>query len=180
MKAKIPGIEIACVISSTQKANGIQRALANGIPPEDVLVVNPREFPDKKIFGENLIRAMDDRNVTAFFQLGWLAQTPEDVTKEFEGFNLHPAHPKFGGKGMYGIYPQRAVLLFAHNVQRVFPFTQATIHRVTPEIDKGAVVDREYVNILPSDTPKDLQERVHWHEPELVIRFLRTFVAGKI
>lgn len=44
---RLAGIKPVCVIASTPEANGIDKALAEGIPAQDVKVIRPNKKPSK-------------------------------------------------------------------------------------------------------------------------------------
>ena len=97
---------------------------------------------------------------------GFLKILPEEFIDNFPGkiVNTHPSLlPCFGGKGMYGINVQKAVLKSGTKV------TGCTIHLVDRDVDHGPIIAQETVPVIPSDTPESLQERVHSVELGLYI-----------
>jgi len=88
-------------------------------------------------FGEILLDIFGEERIDWFAQYGWLPLTPEAVIKEYPGINQHPAPvPWFGGKGMYGRAPHKAIREFAQRVERPI-LTEATAQLVHPEFDQG-------------------------------------------
>jgi phosphoribosylglycinamide formyltransferase-1 len=77
-------------------------------------------------------------------------------------FNIHPARPIFGGKGMYGLNVHRAVLEAFKKGE--IKNTAVSMHFVTEEYDKGPVFFEYPVRVENNDTPETLQERVKWYE----------------
>ena len=68
---------------------------------------------------------------------------------------MHPALlPAFGGAGMYGRRVHEAVL--ASGARE----SGATVHLVDEEYDRGAILARARVPVLPGDTPEPLAARV--------------------
>ena len=97
---------------------------------------------------------------------GFLKILPEEFIDNFPGkiVNTHPSLlPCFGGKGMYGINVQKAVLKSGTKV------TGCTIHLVDRDVDHGPIIAQETVPVIPSDTPESIQERVHSVELGLYI-----------
>ena len=81
--------------------------------------------------------------------------------------NIHPSLlPKHGGKGMYGIHVQEAVLAAGD--------TEAgcTVHYVSAEVDGGNIIAQATVEVLPDDTPETLSQRVQAEEKKLLPRII--------
>lgn len=187
-------IEPVVVISSRVDASGIEKAKGLGIPVE---VVQRRDFEKGpkglEAFGRALSSTLEKYHPTLVTQNGWLPYTPEDVISTYEGkiFNQHPGpldpdnldkegQPlHFGGKGMHGLAVHAAVLKFQELTARRFS-TEATIHRVSPEVDGGEVVFRKEVPVMIGDTPESLAKRVLPKEHECQIAFLSKVYEGKI
>lgn len=180
-------MDIACVISSSPTAGGIEKAKRLGIPDKDIIVVNPNDFRnDKKIdredFGLKILKELKERGVTVVTQNGWLPLTPETVIDAFEGaiFNQHPGPvPEFGGKGMYGRRVHAARLLFVRETKRDY-WTEAIAQRVHTDFDQGVVVKSARVDILPDDTVVDLQQRVLSVEHQVQIELLKDVARGNV
>jgi phosphoribosylglycinamide formyltransferase-1 len=159
-----------------------------GISSQDILIINPNDYRgednkvDQNIFGQKIIDELKRREVTVVTQNGWLPLTPEIVIQEFEGniFNQHPGPvPEFGGKGMYGRRVHAARLIFARMVKRDY-WTLATGQRVHKDFDLGKVVKSARVEILPTDTVDDLQQRVLPIEHQVQIDLLKDFVNNQL
>ena len=90
---------------------------------------------------------------------GWFKKAEGDSKTMF---NIHPARPIFGGKGMYGLNVHRAVLEAFKKGE--IKNTAVSMHFVTEEYDKGPVFFEYPVRIEKNDTPETLQERVKWYE----------------
>ncbi len=110
---------------------------------------------------------------------GFLWLFPEKIIKAFAGrvINIHPALlPDFGGKGMYGMHVHNAVSAFAkaHSEQKTY--TGITIHKVTPEYDKGDFLFQAKVEVTKNDTPETIASKVqqleYAHFPEVIAKFL--------
>lgn len=187
LSGQIP-IDIACVISSSPMAGGIEKARKLGILDDNIIVINPSDFRggngniDRLRFGRAILSELLPREVTVITQNGWLPLTPEIVIAAFPDsiYNQHPAPvPEFGGKGMYGLAPHAARLEFVEKTQHNF-WTEAVAHKVTPEFDKGLVVKSTRVDILSGDTPEILQWRVLPYEHQVQIALLQDIAAGNV
>jgi phosphoribosylglycinamide formyltransferase-1 len=81
--------------------------------------------------------------------------------------NIHPALlPKFGGKGLYGIFVHEAVILAGEKESGI------TVHYVDEEYDHGDHIFQEKVVITEHDTPvtlaRKIQQLEHEHFPKVI------------
>ncbi|WP_299115846.1 phosphoribosylglycinamide formyltransferase [uncultured Winogradskyella sp.] len=104
---------------------------------------------------------------------GFLWKFPEHILKHFPDkvINIHPALlPKYGGKGMYGMHVHRAV------VENNEAETGITIHYVNENYDEGAIIFQANCEVLASDSPENVAEKIHELEmeyfPEVIDRLL--------
>jgi len=174
------------IIASRSDAGGIEKARALSIPEEDILVINPKTFATPQEFGEKIIAECRARNVDFIGQYGWMVKMPTNVIEAFPNMivNQHPGpldsgRLDFGGTGMYGRRVNETRLCFVRKINRDF-WTEATAHRVTSDFDKGAVIKREQVPILPDDTNETLQARLLPIEHKVQIEALSDFVNGTV
>ncbi len=94
---------------------------------------------------------------------GFLWKIPKSIILEFQSkiINIHPALlPKYGGKGMYGMRVHEAV------VNNKETETGITIHYVNENYDEGAIIFQEKCEVLQSDTPQNVAEKIHELEME--------------
>lgn len=83
--------------------------------------------------------------------------------------NLHPSLlPAYGGRGMYGLKVQEAVLA-AHESE-----AGCTVHYVTADIDGGPIISRDSLNINYPITAQELAAQVHELELKLLPNTLAT------
>ena len=174
-------IEPALIISSNPNSLGIEKAKNLGIDPKNILVINPKDYEDRNVFGETILKACQEREVNLVGQFGWMTKTPDNVINAFPDMiiNQHPGpldtgRPDFGGTGMYGLRVHEARLEFVNKVNRDF-WTEVTTHRVTANFDEGKIIKRKQVPIFPGDTAETLQARVLPIEHEVQIEVLRDF-----
>jgi phosphoribosylglycinamide formyltransferase-1 len=89
--------------------------------------------------------------------------------------NIHPGPlPQFGGQGMYGRRVHEAVI--AAGVAE----SGICIHLVDAEYDRGPVIARRGVAVLPGDTAETLQARVTAQEPAFFVDTLRRIAEGAV
>lgn len=89
---------------------------------------------------------------------GFLLKIPQGLIKAFPEriVNIHPALlPKHGGKGMYGMHVHQAVKDASDSE------TGITIHLVNENYDEGKVIFQAGVEVLVTDTPEDIANKVH-------------------
>lgn len=94
---------------------------------------------------------------------GFLWKFPEKILHEFPNkvINIHPALlPKYGGKGMYGMYVHETV------VKNKEPETGITIHYVNEHYDEGAIIFQTKFNVSPKDSAEDVSAKIHELEME--------------
>lgn len=186
-------VEPVLVIASKHEAGGIEKAIAEGMPPDDVLVIRPNAYPSPEAFGETIIAQAKKRGVDLIGQYGWLPKTPANVIAAFPNMmvNQHPGpldpgRPDFGGEGMYGRRVHCARLYFVRRTFRsetdyyAHHFTEAVCQRVAPEFDKGALLNWTTIPIEPDDTVDTLQSRVLPLEHMIQIETLKAFSEGSV
>ena len=94
---------------------------------------------------------------------GFLWLFPESIIQEYKGkiINIHPALlPAYGGKGMYGEYVHKAVVAANEKESGI------TIHYVTEEYDKGAVIFQAKTKLENGETSESLAGKIHELEYE--------------
>ncbi|HET7424876.1 MAG TPA: phosphoribosylglycinamide formyltransferase [Gemmatimonadales bacterium] len=139
---------VVLVLSDRASAGALTLARSHGVATQ-VLAdpANPDEWLDP------LERAGADLVVLA----GYLKLVPRGVVERYRGriVNIHPALlPAFGGRGMYGRRVHEAVL--ASGARE----SGASVHLVDEVYDRGEVLARARVPVLPGDDPDRLAARV--------------------
>ena len=89
---------------------------------------------------------------------GFLRKIPPAIIATYPSriINIHPSLlPKYGGRGMYGMYVHEAVV--AAKEQQ----TGITIHYVNEQYDEGTIIFQASCAVSPTDTPEDVAKRVH-------------------
>lgn len=124
---------------------------------------------------EDIHQQLIDNNIQLIILAGFLTILPEWFCKKWEKkiINIHPSLlPKHGGKGMYGIHVQEAVLAAGD--------TEAgcTVHYVSAEVDGGEIIAQTTVKVLPDDTPETLSQRVQQAEKRLLPQVIAELREG--
>lgn len=113
--------------------------------------------------------ALTEHRVELIVLAGFLAIIPSWICEKWDKriINIHPSLlPKYGGKGMYGIHVQEAVLQ-ANETE-----AGCTVHYVSADVDGGEIIAQSRIEILPEDTPHTLSQRVQVQEKKLLPRIL--------
>ncbi len=154
---------IECVIADNPKAYGLERAKKAGITTH---IVNRGKELSKNILP--LVEGVD-----YIVLAGFLSILSSDFCNKWKNkiMNLHPSLlPKYGGKGMYGMYVHKAVL--ENNEKQ----SGVTVHWVTEHVDGGAIILQESCEINPNETPETLAEKIHKIEHKILIEALKSLL----
>jgi formyltetrahydrofolate-dependent phosphoribosylglycinamide formyltransferase len=172
---KLPGVEIALVVSNRIEAYGIKRAVHHGVPVVYFPLApytkadRPRAQYDADLAG--ILRAF---GVTWIVQAGWMHVFTDAFLQHFPArvINLHPALP--------GTFPG------THSIQRAYEaykkgeitHTGVMVHLVPDEgVDAGPVVVQEVVSIHPEDSLEELEARIHATEYRLLVQVLHDLLC---
>lgn len=108
---------------------------------------------------------------------GFLPIIPEQICLKYEGkiINTHPSLlPKYGGKGMYGVKVQEAVMA---NKEK---FAGCTVHYVNSVIDGGEIILQKQIAVDYDETPWELGGRVFNEEGKLLLEAIKIIWDKKI
>jgi formyltetrahydrofolate-dependent phosphoribosylglycinamide formyltransferase len=162
--------EVVAVASDRQSAGALARARSRGIAA--VELENPA-----RTGGMPLARVLAEHSIDLVVLAGYLRLVPVDVVRRYDGrmINVHPALlPGFGGPGMYGLRVHQAVLDAGARVSGV------TVHQVSEEFDRGAIIAQWPVPVLSGDDAHSLAARVLRVEHVLFPRIINAVAAGRI
>lgn len=146
--------EIVGVIASNPGAYALQRAAENDIPSK---VVYRKDFDSAEKRNEALVEAVDSFEPDLIVLAGFLTILPAGLTSKYKNriINIHPSLiPSFCGDGFYGLKVHEEAL------KRGVKVTGATVHFVDDGTDTGPILMQKAVEVLPGDTPEELQLRV--------------------
>lgn len=173
-----PPAEIVLCISNNRKPGAFDYTRDHDIPS---VRLSPTMFPDDpEAYAAELERLLDENRIDMILLAGYMRKLPPSVVADYRGriLNIHPALlPKFGGKGMYGIYVHQAVLDAEEKE------SGATVHLVDEEYDTGSILAQKRVPVFAEDTPEALAARVlaaeHWLLPRVVERSAGAIARGE-
>ena len=159
-------VEVSAFFTNNAQAGVIERGNRLGVPT----VV----FGMEAVKNYSLLKTLQNFQPDLIVLAGYLKLIPSDWIKNFPKkiINIHPALlPKFGGKGMYGMNVHKAVVDSGASVSGI------TIHYVSEAYDEGAPIFQAEVDVLPGDTPEDVQRKVqvleHEHFPKVIESLLK-------
>jgi formyltetrahydrofolate-dependent phosphoribosylglycinamide formyltransferase len=175
---RLPGVEIAVVVSNRKAAYGLQRAQAAGIPTEYApLGAYRRAGGTRQGYDADLAHTLYERNgVEWVIQAGWMHLFSMSFLQHYPNrvVNLHPALP--------GAYPGMHAIERAWDAYQrgELDHTGVMIHLVPDEgVDDGPVLAQEIVPIHADDTLKTLQARVHETEHRLLVKTLHALLCSQ-
>ena len=115
---------------------------------------------EKKVLGKSFFEEFEkivpiDTNLIVL--AGFLPIIPKWICEKWERkiINIHPSLlPKYGGKGMYGVKVQEAVL---RNHEK---YAGCTVHYVDSEIDTGEIIAQKKILVMENESAWELGGRV--------------------
>lgn len=146
--------KIKLVISSKPDVYALHRAEIAGI---EHCVIAKRDYTTQEEFSNALLQQLQSYQIDMIVLAGYLSILDETIIRAYPNriINIHPSLiPSFCGKGYYGLKVHEAALAYGVKV------TGATVHIVNEIPDGGKILLQKAVDILPSDTPEILQQRV--------------------
>jgi phosphoribosylglycinamide formyltransferase-1 len=161
------GARVAAVLSNKADAAGLAFARSHGLP---TAVVDHKAFDNREAFDAALMAEIDGFNPTLVVLAGFMRILTPGFVTHYEGrlVNIHPSLlPAFTGLNTH----QRAI-------DEGCKFAGTTVHRVTPELDHGQILDQAVVPIIPGDTAQALAARVLTQEHLIYPRAVERLLAG--
>ncbi|MBQ8363474.1 MAG: phosphoribosylglycinamide formyltransferase [Thermoguttaceae bacterium] len=145
-------VDIRLVVSSSERAKGLQFAEQNNIP---IVIVKSSEFQTTQDFSDAVFDACRAAKVKYVALCGYLKllAIPDDFTNHV--LNIHPSLiPSFCGENYYGRRVHDAAL------RRGVKVSGATVHFVDNEYDHGPIILQKTVPVFDDDTVDTLSDRV--------------------
>ncbi len=157
--------EIALVVASTPRAEGLAYARAAGV---DTAIVDQARFKnlDREAYDAELHQALTTNRIEFICLAGFMRILSTAFVRQWEGriVNIHPSLlPAFRG-----LKPQAQALAAGVRV------TGCTVHYVVPELDAGPTIAQTEVPVLMGDTIETLSARILEAEHRLYPEALKT------
>jgi phosphoribosylglycinamide formyltransferase 1 len=142
---------VALIVSNNPSAGVLQIAAREKIP---TLIIEKEQF----FRGDGYVPFLQSQRIGFIVLAGFLWKIPSTILSAYPNsiINIHPALlPNYGGKGMYGLNVHAAVVSAGDKQSGI------TIHYVDEHYDNGDIIFQDKCEVLPSDTPESLAEKVH-------------------
>ena len=155
--------KVSALVTDRSKCGAVQIASDHQIP------VIP--------YDEKLSDYIKGEHIDLLVLAGFLKIVGNDLIEIFSQriVNIHPSLlPAFGGMGYYGIRVHRAVKSYG------VKYTGFTVHYVDGNVDGGKIIYQEVVPVLDSDSPEQIQERVHRRELEMYPKIIDGILQGDL
>ncbi|MBX3682296.1 MAG: phosphoribosylglycinamide formyltransferase [Rhodocyclaceae bacterium] len=168
VRAAIPGVRIAAVISNRPAAAGLAFAADHGIATE---VVDHTAHCSRESFDAALASAVDAHAPDLVVLAGFMRVLGDGFVARYEGrlINIHPSLlPSFPG-----LHTHRRALEAGVRVHG------ATVHFVTAKLDCGPIVIQAVVPVAADDDEASLAERVLREEHRIYPQAVRWFAEGR-
>lgn len=166
-EGRIPGAEIALVVSDQANAAGLDQANKRGLKT----IVIQRRGRSREEHDKEIIATLKSHLVEIVCLAGYMRLLSSYFIETYRNriLNIHPSLlPAFPGLDAH-----RQVL--EHGVK----WTGCTVHFVDETLDGGPIIDQKVVPVLADDTEATLAARILEKEHELYGEALALVVSGK-
>ena len=166
-QGRIPGAEIAVVISNREGAPGIDRANSRGIATR----VIPSKGLERETYDRQLVAVLHERKVDLVCLAGYMRLISPYFVAAFPQriLNIHPSLlPSFPG-----LESQRQALEYGAK------FAGCTVHFVDENLDAGPIVLQATVPVEDSDTEATLSARILKEEHRIYSEAVRIVLEGR-
>lgn len=120
------------------------------------LCMSPKEFATKEQFEQEIVRQLKSQDIEFIVLAGYMRLIGSTLLQEYPEkiVNIHPSLlPLFPGKYAIG-----------QAIDAGVKTTGLTIHYVDAGMDTGAIIAQKDIDILPDDSPQDVQKRIQQAE----------------
>ncbi len=166
-QGRIPGAEIALVISDQAGAEGLARAAARGLK---TLVIE-RDDRTREEHEEEIVAALGERRIDLVCLAGYMRLLSRYFIDAYRGciLNIHPSLlPAFPG-----LAAQRQAL------DNGAKWSGCTVHFVDETLDAGPIIAQSIVPVLEADSEETLSARILEQEHLLYPEAVALIVGGK-
>ena len=166
--------EVSVVISNNSDSMALKRTNDKNIPS---FHVSNHTHPDIFLQDTAIKKILSDHKVTLVILAGYMKKLGPLVLKHFKGrvINIHPSLlPKYGGKGMYGIFVHQEVIKSKEKI------TGISIHIVEGEYDSGPIIAQIKVPISIDETAESLSKKISNIEHKFYVKTIQQIIKGGI
>jgi phosphoribosylglycinamide formyltransferase-1 len=164
---RLPGAEIAVVVSNREGAPGIERAKERGIAAR----VIPSKGLEREVYDRQVVAVLREFNVDLVCLAGYMRLLSPFFVASFPNgiLNIHPSLlPSFPG-----LESQRQALEYG------VKFAGCTVHFVDENLDAGPIVLQAAVPVRDDDTEETLSSRILAEEHRIYTEAVRIVLEGK-
>jgi phosphoribosylglycinamide formyltransferase 1 len=164
---RLPGAEIAVVVSNREGAPGIERATARGITAR----VIPSKGLEREVYDRQVVAVLSEYKVDLVCLAGYMRLLSPFFVASFPNriLNIHPSLlPSFPG-----LESQRQALEYG------VKFAGCTVHFVDENLDAGPIVLQATVPVRDDDTEETLSSRILAEEHRIYTEAVRIVLEGK-
>ena len=164
---RIPGAEVAMVISNRDGAPGIERARARGIATRII----PSKGLEREAYDRQVVAALQEKQVDLLCLAGFMRLLSPHFVAAYRHriLNIHPSLlPAFPG-----LEAQRQALEYG------VTFSGCTVHFVDENLDAGPIVAQAVVPLRGDDTVETLSARILAEEHRIYTEAVRLVLSGR-
>jgi phosphoribosylglycinamide formyltransferase-1 len=164
---RIPGAEIAVVVSNREGAPGIAKAKERGIAAR----VIPSKGLEREVYDRQVVAVLNEHKVDLVCLAGYMRLLSPFFVAAFPNriLNIHPSLlPSFPG-----LESQRQALEYG------VKFAGCTVHFVDENLDAGPIVLQAAVPVRDDDTEETLSSRILAEEHRIYTEAVRVVLEGK-
>ena len=164
---RLPGAEIAVVISNREGAPGIEKAVQRQLP----IRVIPSKGLEREAYDRQVVAALKESQVDLVCLAGYMRLLSPFFVASFSNriLNIHPSLlPSFPG-----LEAQRQALEYG------VKFAGCTVHFVDENLDAGPIVLQATVPVRDGDTEETLSSRILQEEHRIYTEAVRVVLEGK-
>lgn len=166
-RGRIPGAEIAIVVSNRDSAPGIERAQRRNIESR----VIPSKGLEREAYDRQVVAALKEKQVDLVCLAGYMRLLSPYFVSAFPNriLNIHPSLlPAFPG-----LEAQRQALEFGVKV------SGCTVHFVDENLDAGPIILQATVGVRDTDTVESLSARLLAEEHRIYSEAVRIVLEGR-
>ena len=164
---RLPGAEIAVVVSNREGAPGIAKAKERGIAAR----VIPSKGLEREVYDRQVVAVLHEHKVDLVCLAGYMRLLSPFFVAAFPNriLNIHPSLlPSFPG-----LESQRQALEYG------VKFAGCTVHFVDENLDAGPIVLQAAVPVRDDDTEETLSSRILVEEHRIYTEAVRIVLEGK-
>jgi phosphoribosylglycinamide formyltransferase-1 len=164
---RIPGAEIAVVVSNREGAPGIEKAKGRKIAAR----VIPSKGLEREVYDRQVVAVLNEHKVDLVCLTGYMRLLSPFFVAAFSNriLNIHPSLlPSFPG-----LESQRQALEYG------VKFAGCTVHFVDENLDAGPIVLQATVPVRDDDTEETLSRRILAEEHRIYTEAVRMVLEGK-